>query len=182
MEVIEAGFGIINISTVTQRVENTESRCHVFRCRHDPAPGIVGVGNDRRTGGVQDRDHITLKVGDIVVIRAVVNHGQRRAGGVVGKVQGIAAHGHLAELTTVVDVVVGCRAVGSGGAHTIGIVGKRPGGAAGRHTRQFTAMLPGIRPGAAPGSRGLQGLNDYRTVRLPQPQWNKPYQLLNVYC
>ena len=46
-------------------------------------------------------------------------YGQRSAGGIVGKGQGVAAYGQLAERTAVVDVTVGLGAVGSLGSQTI---------------------------------------------------------------
>ena len=112
------------------------------------APGIVGVGDHSRSGGVQDGGDIPLEVGGVVVSGTVVGDGQRCAVGLIGKGQGVAAHGHLAQLTAIVDIAVRGAAVGPFGPHAVGIVGEGPGGASAGHGGQFPAMLPGIGPGA----------------------------------
>ena len=76
---------------------------------------------------------------------AVVRH-RRRASGVVGKVQLVAAPGHLRQLIAQVREVVRCAVDGLGNALAVGIVAVGDAAAALAHRRQLTAVLPGIRP------------------------------------
>ena len=78
---------------------------------------------------------------------AVVRHG-RRASGVVGKVQLVAAPGHLRQLIAQVRVVVRCAVNCLGNALAVGIVAVGDAAAALAHGRQLTAMLPGVGPRA----------------------------------
>lgn len=101
-----------------------------------------------RAAGIQDGGHIALNIGGIIVIRAVVGNGHGRSGCVIGKVQGVTAHGHLAQTTAVIDIVISDRVVGSLGSQPVCIVGIDPSRAAIGHRYQLTAMLPSIRPRA----------------------------------
>lgn len=148
LEVVERGLLVIDISTVAQRIVSTQSGCHRTGGRQDLAPCVISILNNCRAAGIQDGSNVALYIGGIVVVRAVVGDRQRRSRCVVGKVQGVAAHGHLAQTTAVVDIVIGGGTVGPLGSQTVCIVGIRPGGAAIGHRCQLTAMLPGICPGA----------------------------------
>ena len=121
------------------------------------APGVIGVGNHRASRSVQDCRHIPLQVGGVVVGGAVVGHGHGNAIGVVGEVQGVAAYGHLAELTAVVDIAIGNRAVGTADSHTVLVIGVGPGGAVLGDGCQLPAMLPGVLPHAI-----RQGVTPFR--------------------
>ena len=55
---------------------------------------------------------------------------------------------HVHQLTAVVDVIIGGRAVCTLGTQAVSAVGEVPCGFAVGHGIQLSAMLPGIRPGA----------------------------------
>ena len=148
MEVIEAGFGVVDVAAVAEGVMDTESRSKGSGGAEGIAPGIVGVLDYCCSASIEDGSYIALQVGDIVICRAVVGQGQRCTGRIVAEVQRIAPNGHTCQLAADVDVAIGGAAVGSLGAHTIGIVSVSPGGAAVGHTLQFPATLPGVGPSA----------------------------------
>ena len=149
LEVVEAGFGIIDIAPVAQGVVGAQGAGHGTGGAENVAPGIVGIGDHSRSGGVQDRGDIALEVGGIIVSGAVAGDGQRRTTGIVGKGQGVAAHGHLAQLAAIVDIAVCRAAIGPGSAHAVSIVGIGPGTSVVSNRCQLPAMLPGIGPGPA---------------------------------
>lgn len=70
-----------------------EGGSHAAAGAQNVAPGIVCVGYRCRAAGVQDRRYVALQIGGIVVIRTVVGNGHGGAGRIIGKVQGVAAHG-----------------------------------------------------------------------------------------
>ena len=76
---------------------------------------------------------------------AVVRH-RRRASGVVGKVQLVAAPGHLRQLIAQVREVVRRAVDCLGNALAIGIVAVGDAAAALAHGRQLAAVLPGVGP------------------------------------
>ena len=115
------------IAPVAQGVVGSQGTCHGTAGAENVAPGIVGIGDHSRSGGVQDGGDIALEVGGVVVSGAVVGDGQRGAAGIVGKVQGVTIHRHLAHLAAIVDIAVRGAAVGPLGPHAIGIIGKGPG-------------------------------------------------------
>ena len=148
LEVVEVGFVVIDVATVAKRVMDTEGIGHGAGSSQRPAPCVIGILDNCSATGVQDGGNIALNIGGIVVVRTVVGDGHGGAGCIVGKVQGIVAHGHLTQAATVIDVVIGSGTVGPLGSQTVCVVGVRPGGTAIGHGSQFTAMLPGVGPGA----------------------------------
>ena len=126
LEVVESGFGIVDIAAVAEGVEGAEGGGEVAGGGEGIAPGVVGVIYYRCAGGVQNGGHITLEVRHIVVGGAVQGDGERSAGGIVGKGQGVAAYGHLAQGAAVVDVAVGLGAVCAACPQTIHAVGIVP--------------------------------------------------------
>lgn len=112
LEVIETCFGVVDISTVTQRVMGTEGGSHGAGRAKELAPCVIGVLDNRCAAGIQNGGNITLNIGGIVVVGTVVGDGQGSAGRVIGKVQGIAAYGHLAQAAAVIDIAISSRAVG----------------------------------------------------------------------
>lgn len=84
----------------------------------DIAPGVVGVGDYHRTGGVQDGRHIPLQVRGVVIHGTVVSHRHGVSAGVVGEVQAVPGglgvgvcsgergHTHPAQLPAVIDIAV----------------------------------------------------------------------------
>ena len=109
----------------------------------DIAPCIVSVGNNRRAGAVQDRNHVTLEVGYIIVSCAVVGDGHGDAVGFVGEVQRICTYSHLRQAAAVVDIVICGAAVGTRCSQAVGIVSVIPGSCAVRQGSKLPAMLPG---------------------------------------
>ena len=146
LEVIEAGFGVVDVAPVAQGVVGAQRAGHGTADGKGLAPGIVGIGDYCCTGSIQDRRDIALQVGDIVVSCTVVGYGHGHTAGIVGKIQRIPIHRHLAQLAAVVDIAICRAAVGPFGPHALGIVGEGPGGASTGHSGQLPAMLPGISP------------------------------------
>ena len=157
LEVIQGILSIIDISTVAQGIMDTEVGSHGAGCAKELAPCVVSVLDNRCTAGIQNSGNVTLQVSCIVVIGTIVGDGQGSAGRVIGKVQGIAAHGHLAQTAAVIDIAVSGRTVGSLGSQTVRVVGEVPGSTAAGHGCQLTAMLPGIGPGTI-GSHITNGI------------------------
>ena len=87
---------------------------------------------------------------------AVVRH-RRRASGVVGKVQLVAAPGHLRQLIAQVREVVRRAVDRLGNTLAVGIVAVGDATAGCAHGRQLTAMLPGVGP-CAVGQRIAYGV------------------------
>ncbi len=77
-----------------------------------------------------------------------MEHGHGHAVGVVYKLEGIIAHGHLPELAAVIHIAVGVTSVTAAGPHSVGVVGVGPGGPGLAHGGQLPAVLPGVGPGA----------------------------------
>ena len=96
LEVIQPGLSVVYIAAVAQRIVCAQSGCHGTGGRQDLAPCVIGILDNRSAAGVQDGGNVTLQIGGIVVVRAVVGDRHGSTGCVVGKVQGVAAHGHLA--------------------------------------------------------------------------------------
>ena len=72
MEVIEAGFGVVDISPVAEGVVSAEGGGERAGRGQELAPGIVGVSDDHSAREIQKSRYIALCVGHIVVGRAVV--------------------------------------------------------------------------------------------------------------
>ena len=136
---------VVDVASIAEGIQGAKGVCHGAVGGENVAPGIVGIGHDGRSGGIQDRRYIALEVGNVVVGGAVVRY-RHGSAGIVGKVQHIASNGHLAQAGTIVDVVIRCSAVASGSPHPIGVVGVCPGSRTVGHSCQLPAMLPGIGP------------------------------------
>ena len=147
LEVIQADALVVDIAAVAQGVMGAEGCGQGAGGIAQIAPGIVGVGHHGRAGTVQDRNHIALQIYSIIVGSTIVGDRLRIPGSIGSKGEGIAAHRHLRQLTTCIDVAVSGAAVAAPGAHSVGIVGIIPGGTA-AHACQLPAMLPGVGPGA----------------------------------
>ena len=135
MEVVKTGLGVVDIASVAQRIVCTQGGCQGAGGGQGVAPGIVGIGDNDVAGAVGDTDHITLDVGNVVIVAAVPADGQRCALCVIGESKGLVAvlagGYHLHQLAAVIDILPGgCAAVfrtGALGAHSVGIIGKVPG-------------------------------------------------------
>ena len=74
--IVEPCLGIEDIAPVAQGVVGSQGTCHGTAGAENVAPGIVGVGDHSRSGGVQDGGDIPLEVGGIVVSGSVVGYRQ----------------------------------------------------------------------------------------------------------
>jgi len=93
LAVVEAGFGIVVIASVTQGVDG----CVGAGGRDRIAVGVVFVISGGAAGGVYQSYDVALEVGDVIVDRAVLLHGNGGAVGVVEEVQDGGAVGFAEE-------------------------------------------------------------------------------------
>ena len=147
LEIIQAGFGIVDIATVAEGVIFAEGIGKVTGSGQDITPSIVGILNNSYTGVVQDSNHITLQIGNIVVNSAVVGNGHRHSAGIVGKEQGIATDRHLAQLATIVNIPVDSTAICPLGSHTVCVIGIAPSDTFLGQGSQLSAVFPSVSPG-----------------------------------
>lgn len=98
LEVVEAGLGVVVIATVAKRVDVPDegvirSLFAVFIVHGIVAPRAVVVRRNERTGGIQQRNDVTLRVEDVVVERrgraVVIDHGERLVAIVIDKLEGL---------------------------------------------------------------------------------------------
>ena len=159
---------VVHIRAVAQGIVNTEGGSHGAGGGEKLAPCAVSIPYHRGVGEGQDGDHVTLQVSGVVIGRAVVGDRHGCAVGVIGKVQGLVAHGHLAEAAAVVHVGIRGGAVGTLGADTVGIVGEGPRGEIAGHGGQLASVLPRVSPSTVIGgvANGVVN-NGLATVILP---------------
>lgn len=98
--IIELGFGIVIITAVAQGVD----ACHGTRCGNDLAVGVVFIGCYSHAVAVDQANHITLEVQNVVVIRTVVLQSERPSVGIVEEVQVIITVEFPHQLAIVVDI------------------------------------------------------------------------------
>lgn len=125
MEVVEAGFSVVDISTVTQGIVEAQRRSHRTRGSQQLAPGIVGVTHDLLAGAVQNGNHIALQIQHIVICRTAIGKGHGIATGIIIEMHGeraLVTVCHLAQPATVVGIGVGSVAVCPLRAHTSVII------------------------------------------------------------
>ena len=72
LEVVERGFGVVNITPVAERVLCSQGACKRAGAGKQSAPTVIGVFYYGIVITVNQTDNIVLPVADIVVIRAVV--------------------------------------------------------------------------------------------------------------
>ena len=118
LQIVEPSFLVIDIPAVPQGVQF----CQCTRHGNDVTPGVVGILRSTAAISTFQTHHIPLKVRDVVVDRAIVGHGQRRAVDVIAEVQNIIAHGHPHQLVASVDVAVGLVIAGALGTDAAGVV------------------------------------------------------------
>ena len=146
MEVVVAGFGVVDIATVAQGIQRAEGGGQQAFGYGIVAPGIAPViGNDQVSVPIVDANYIALSVDGIVIGRAVPGN-RGRAKRTIGEVEGVIPHRHLGQLAAVVHIVICGRAVGTACTHPVGIVGICPCGIAIGHGRKFSAVAPGVSP------------------------------------
>ena len=146
-EVVQARLGVVDIPAVAQGVRGAEGGGHGAVGGHGRTPGVVGVGHHLGAAGIDKTGDIALGIFQVEIPVAVVRH-RRRANGVVGKMQLVAAPGHLRQLIAQVRVVVRCAVDCLGNALAVGIVAVGDAAAVLAHGRQLAAVLPGIGPSA----------------------------------
>ena len=144
-EVVQARLGVVDIPAVAQGVRGAEGGSHGAVGGHGRTPGIVGVGHHLGAAGIDKTGDIALSIFQVEILDAVIRH-RRRANGVVGKMQLVAAPGHLRQLIAQVRVVVRCAVDCLGNALAVGIVAVGDAAAVLAHGRQLAAMLPGVGP------------------------------------
>ena len=145
LEVIEASLGVVDISTIAQRVDI----CQRARCGNDFPVGVIVVACDNVLAGVHNAHHVALEIGDVIVHRAVVLHGVGCTIGIIEEVNGIGSPGHAHQLTAGVVVAVGSAVHGLAGSQSAGIIGEAQavGSVGGR--RQTSTVDPGKVPASA---------------------------------
>ena len=72
IEVVEARFGIVVITSVTERVVRAERRSHWAACREYISPRVILVSNDNFTGSIQYRDYIAVNGSAEEIIVSVI--------------------------------------------------------------------------------------------------------------
>ena len=161
LEIVEAGFGIVVIAAVTQRV----NACHTSRLRKNVAPCVVGIGGvDRfrqaneipvgvpRRQGAEDFNHVALLVQRVEVcyVAAAIVSGILDC---KGSALGIVGEDHDLGRAAAADLLINDLAVQRAvlvrdaahlfiGANAVGVVsvGRRP--AAGRDLRKLPPVFP----------------------------------------
>ena len=146
-EVVQARLGVIDVPAIAQGVRGAEGGGHGATGGHGRTPGVIGVGHHLGAAGVHKTGDIALGIFQVEIPVAVVRH-RRRANGVVGKMQLVAAPGHLRQLIAQVREVVRRPVDRLGNALAIGIVAIGDAAAALAHGRQLAAVLPGVGPRA----------------------------------
>ena len=155
-EVVQARLAVVDIPAIAQGIHSTQCGGHGTADGHGRTPGVIGVGHHLDASGIHKTGDIALGVFQVEIPVAVVRH-RRRASGVVGKVQLVAAPGHLRQLVAQVGIIVRCAVDRLGNALAVGIVAVGDAAAALTHGRQLKAMLPGIGP-CAVGQRIAYGV------------------------
>ena len=87
LEVIELGLRIIHISTIAERIQDTESGCERTIGTQYIAPSVISVGNNGiAIGAIYQGNNVTLQV-----LNVVIELGCCRTLGAVGYLNGIAS-------------------------------------------------------------------------------------------
>ena len=155
-EVVQARLGVVDIPAVAQGVRGAEGGGHGAVGGHGRTPGVVGVGHHLGAAGIDKTGDIALGIFQVEIPVAVVRH-RRRASGVVGKVQLVAAPCHLRQLVAQVGIIVRRAVDRLGNALAVGIVTVGDAATGCAHGRQLTAVLPGVGP-CAVGQRIAYGV------------------------
>ena len=118
IEIIEPSLLVVDVSAVPQGVQLRQCTGH----GKDVAPGIVSIACSAAAISTFQTHHISLKVRDVVVDRAIAGHGQRRAVGIVAEIQNVVPNGHPHQLVAGIDVAVGLVVAYPSGAQAAGVV------------------------------------------------------------
>ena len=169
LEVIESGFGIVVVSSVSQRVVRAEGGFQGAGGIENFAVGVIGVTYYRRATGVNQVENIALEVGDVVVGRAVVIQGVWRAVVVIEEVQNDTSIGLPQQLATGVVVIVYDVIDLLAGTQSVRVIGVGVGNAILLRTGEVSTLLPlEIPPGTVVIAGGVAGtvIGDGLTVKL----------------
>ena len=126
LEVIQAGFRIVVVTTVAEGVLGAYRVCSCVIYRKNFALCVVGVGYDELAGGcISQCHHITLNIVQVIVeIITSVGHTDTVALLVVEEAQGLAV-GRLGEYLRAVEQILGRgRAYGFARADAFGVIGE----------------------------------------------------------
>ena len=93
-EVVQPRLAVIDVPTVAQGICSAEGGGHGAVGGQGRTPGVIGVGYHLGAAGVHKTGDIALGIFQVEIPVAVIRH-RRRANGVVGKMQLVAAPGHL---------------------------------------------------------------------------------------
>ena len=147
LQIVQPRLRVVDVSAVAQGVLCAKGARQRAGGGQWVAPCVVGVGHDARATGADEAGHVSLRVLDVEILRAVVVHGQR-AGRVVGKVQLIAAPSQLHQLVAQIMVIIRRAVNGFRDALAVGIVAVGDCLAGIAHPCQLTPVLPCVRPRA----------------------------------
>ena len=111
LQVVEFRFYIIHITAIPQRVQVAKAEAGIIYRSKQLTPGVVGVCNHGSTGAVQNRHHIALQVGCVVVSVPTVDQGKGVPIDIVGEMQCSAVVGHVGQLRAMVGVLVSVRPI-----------------------------------------------------------------------
>ena len=90
VQVVQARLGVIDVPAIAQGVCSAEGGGHSAVGGHGRTPGVIDVGHHLGAAGVHKTGNVALGVLQIEILDAIMRHG-RRASGVVGKMQLVAA-------------------------------------------------------------------------------------------
>ena len=86
-EIVEAGFGIVVVTAITERVVRAKCSCQGAGGGYQLAPRIVDIFYHTHAAFVHKANYIILAVSQIIVLRAVVVHGYCLTVGIVAEQQ-----------------------------------------------------------------------------------------------
>ena len=150
-EVIESGFCIVDITSVTEGLDRTQSRSEGTGGGKDSAPGVVNVSDHLSSAAVDQPDHVALEAILVGILRAVVVHDGRAVLGIVEEVQRVAALGQMDNVLAVQGVVRHRAAHCLSDPQPIRVVEESGGSVGLGHLLELAALLPSVRPGAVIG-------------------------------
>ena len=148
LEVIEAGFLVIDIAPIAEGVLPAEGVGQRTGAGEGIAPGVIGVFDHDLAGIVGDGDNVALGIVKIEVLGAVEANGHGLAVGIAADAHDIGAVKDVDELALGIGIAGDYIVDGLGEAEALLVIGKGDGGAVLGHGSQLAAALPGIGPGA----------------------------------
>ena len=148
LEVIEAGFLVIDIAPIAEGVLPAEGVGQGAGAGEGIAPGVIGVFDHDLAGIVGDGDNVALGVVKIEVLGAVEANGHGLAVGIAADAHDIGAVEDVDELALGIGIAGDYIVDGLREAKALLVIGKGDGSAVLGHGSELAAALPGIGPGA----------------------------------